>query len=238
MRPTLLISLLLLAGCASDHDGLSSTRAPGLDVADVALANGAPDTALHIAQQTLSAHPRSVPAMVRVAEAQAALGQRDQAERGFRQALTVEPANTGAALGLGRLLLASDPTAAADVLLRLSAKDPHNVAALIDLGIARDLLGRHAEAQRSYRLALTLDPGRQAAEINLGLSLALSGDAQQALAILRPIASGPGVSPRVRQDLAVALVLAGDDEEAARVLHTDMPRPEALALVTNYHALR
>jgi Flp pilus assembly protein TadD len=238
MRPILLISLLLTAGCSSAHNGQISTRAPGLDVADVALANGAPDTALHIAQQALAANPRSVPAMVRVAQAQAALGQRDQAERGFRQALALEPADTGAALGLGRLLLASDPTAAADILLLLSAKDPHNVAALVDLGIARDLLGQHAEAQRSYRLALAVDPGRQAAEVNLGLSLALSGDARQALAILRPIASGPGVSPRVRQDLAVALVLAGDDEEAAQVLHTDMPRPEALALVMNYQSLR
>jgi Flp pilus assembly protein TadD len=238
MRPALLLSLLLIAGCSGHHDGQLSTGAPGLDVADVALANGAPDTALHIAQQALAANPRSVPAMVRVAQAQAALGQRDQAERGFRQALTLAPADPGASLGLGRLLLANDPAAAADILLRLTTRDPRNVAVLIDLGIARDLLGRHAEAQRSYRLALTVDPGRQAAEINLGLSLALSGDVRQALVILRPIASGPGVSPRVRQDLAVALVLAGDDAEAAKVLHTDMPRPEALALVTNYHALR
>jgi Flp pilus assembly protein TadD len=124
------------------------------------------------------------------------------------------------------------------VLLRISERDPHNVAVLIDLGIARDLLGQHAEAQRAYRQALAVEPGRTAASVNLALSLALSGDPRQALAILRPIALSPGASPRVRQDLAVALVLAGEDEEAGRVLHTDMPQPEALALVTGYRALR
>jgi Flp pilus assembly protein TadD len=238
MRSTLLLSLLLVAGCSGSHDSSFSTRPPGLDVADAALANGAPDTALHIAQQALAANPRNVSAMVRVAEAESALGQRDQATRGFRQALALEPDNTGAALGLGRLELASDPAAAAGVLLRLSTRDPHNVAVLVDLGIARDLLGQHAEAQRAYRLALAIEPERAAANVNLALSLALSGDPRQALTILRPIALSPGASPRVRQDLAVALVLAGDDEEAGRVLHTDMPQPEALALVTDYHALR
>jgi Flp pilus assembly protein TadD len=238
MRPKLLLSLLLVAGCSGSHDSQLSTRPPGLDVADVALANGAPDTALHIAQQALAANPRNVPAMVRVAQAQTALGQRDQAAHGFRHVLALEPDNGGAALGLGRLELASDPAAAAAVLLRLSAREPHNVPVLIDLGIARDLLGQHAEAQRAYRLALAVEPGRTAANVNLALSLALSGDPRQALAILRPIALSTGASPRMRQDLAVALVLAGNDEEAGRVLHTDMPRPEALALVTGYHALR
>jgi Flp pilus assembly protein TadD len=238
MRPTLLFSLLFLAGCSSNHDSLLSTRAPGLDVADVALATGAPDTALHIAQQVLAIDPRNVPALVRAAEAQAALGQRDQAARTFTQALAIAPDDAGAALGLGRLKLASDPDAAASVLLRLTTRDPHNVAALVDLGIARDLLGQHTDAQNAYRLALAIEPGRTAADINLGLSLALSGNPRQGLEILRPIALSPGASPRMRQNLAVALVLAGSDEEAAQVLHTDMDRPQVLAAVEGYRSLR
>jgi Flp pilus assembly protein TadD len=238
MRPSLLLSLLLIAGCSSNHDNRISTRAPGMDVADVALANGAPDTALHIAQQALALNPRDVPALVRAAEAQAALGRRDQAAHSFDQALSIAPDDAAAALGLGRLKLATDPGAAASVLLRLITRDPHNVAALVDLGIARDLLGQHAEAQSSYRLALALEPERTAAQINLGLSLALSGDPQQGLAILRPIALSPGASPRMRQDLAVTLVLAGNDAEALRVLHADMNQPEALAAATGYQSLR
>jgi Flp pilus assembly protein TadD len=238
MRPQLLLlPLLLLAACSSGDKALSR-RAPGLDVADVALASGAPETALHIAQQVLATDPRNEPALVRMGNAQAALGQRDQAAFTFRQALAIAPGDAAAALGLARLQLAMDPTAAVGILLRLTTQNPRNVAALIDLGIARDLLGQHAEAQASYRQALRIDAGNTAGTTNLGLSLALSGDPQQALTILRPLALAPGASSRTRQDLAVALSLAGDDDGAAAVLRTEMAPPAALASVTDYHALR
>jgi Flp pilus assembly protein TadD len=236
MRPSLLVTLLL-AACAGGNN-LTSARTPGLDVADVALVNGSPDTALRIAQQVLASDPRNVPALLREAQAQAALDQRDQAAHSFGQVLAIAPDDPGATLGLGRLLLANDPAASAGILLRLTERDPRNVAALVDLGIARDLLGKHAEAQTAYRQALVLEPQRVAAQVNLGLSLALSGDAPQALEILRPIARGSNASPRVRQDLAVALVLAGHDAEAADVLRTDMPQPNALTVVASYQALR
>jgi Flp pilus assembly protein TadD len=236
MRLSLLV-FLLLAACAGGADPKSG-RTPGLDVADVALVNGSPDTALRIARQTLATDPRNVPALLRVAEAQAALGQPDQAAGSYGRALAISPDDPGAALGLGRLLLANDPAGSVRVLLRLTERDPRNVAALVDLGIARDLLGKHAEAQTAYRQALALEPRRVAAQVNLGLSLALSGDPRQALAILRPIADGSDASPRVRQDLAVALVLAGDDAGAATVLRADIPQSSVLTVVASYRALR
>lgn len=238
MRPSLLLSLLLLVSCAGNHDTRFSTRPPGLDIADVALANGAPDTALHIAQQVLAADPRNLSALIHAANAQSALGQRDQAARTFSQALAVAPDDNDAALGLGRLKLATDPAAASAAFLRVTVRDPRNVAALIDLGITNDLLGRHDEAQRAYRRALDIEPDRVAASVNLGLSLALSNDPQQALRILRPIASGSMATPRIRQDLAVALALAGDDAEAASILHKDIAQPQVLATIAGYHLLQ
>ena len=47
--------------------------------------------------------------------------------------------------------------------------------ALNDLGIARDLQGRHTDAQTAYRSALGVDPDMRAAQVNLALSLAMSG---------------------------------------------------------------
>lgn len=237
MRPTLLC-LLLLASCGGARDTQLSTRPPGLDVAGVALANGAPEAALHIAQQKLAGNPHDVPALVLAGEAQAATGQRDQAAHSFGLALGIAPDDAAAALGLARLQLASDPAAAEGALLRLTKRDPRNVAGMIDLGIARDLLGKQAEAQQAYRLALAMDPGSVAGKVNLALSLALSGDPAQAVGILRPVAGSPGATPRIRQDLAVALVLAGNDKEAASVLRADMPQPQVLAAVTGYHSLR
>ena len=238
MRPFLLLSLLLLASCAAHRDTSFSTRPPGLDVADVALANGAPDTALHIAHQILATDPRNLPALIRSANAQAALGQRDQAARTFGQALAVAPDDNDAALGLGRLKLATDPAAAAIAFQRVTLRNPGNVAALTDFGVANDLLGRHDEAQRAYRRALDIQPDSVAASVNLGLSLALSNDPQQALRILRPFALGSMTTPRIRQDLAVALALAGDDAGATSLLHNDIAKPEALATVASYHLLQ
>ncbi len=238
MRSALLLSLLFLVSCGGNQDTRLSTRQPGLDVADVALANGAPETALRIAETRLAKDPRNVPAMVVAANAHAALGDRDRAALGFSEALTIAPHNAAASLGLGRLKLGTDPAAAATLFLGVTQRDPHNVVALIDLGIANDLLGEHGKAQRAYRQALTIEPDRLAANVNLGLSLALSGDSRQALRILRPLAAGPGTTAKVRQDLAVALALAGDNDEAASVLSADISQPQVPATVASYHLLQ
>jgi Flp pilus assembly protein TadD len=140
--------------------------------------------------------------------------------------------------GCAWLKLATDPAAAAALFQRVTDQDSHNVAALIDFGIAEDLLGQHGDAQRAYRRALAVDPDRLAARVNLGLSLALSGDPQQALGILRPLAMGPRTSPRTRQDLAVALALAGDNDAATSVLQKDIAQPELLKTIAAYQMLR
>jgi Flp pilus assembly protein TadD len=238
MRFAPLLLLLFVVSCAGAHDSSSSGRSAGLDVADAALANGAPDTALRIAQRTLATDPQNLPALLRAANAQVALDQRGEAARTFALALSITPNNADAALGLGRLKLATDPAAAASLFLRVATRDPRNVAALIDHGIASDLLGQHKEAQRDYRRALKIEPERLAASVNLGLSLALSGDPQKALKILRPLALGPGTPSRIRQDLAVALALAGDDRAAASILRTTISPPEVPTTVAAYHMLR
>ena len=238
MRSAILLSLLLLASCAGDPRRMLSTQAPGLDVAEVALTHGMPDTALRIAEKKLASDRHDVAAMVMAADAQAALGRRDDAARGFDQALAIEPGNAEAALGLGRMKLATDPATAARLFLRVSKGDRHKIAALIDLGIAKDLLGQHGEAQTAYRRALAIEPDQLAANVNLGLSLALSGDPGQALTILRPLAAGPGATPRIRQDLAVALAVAGDNAAAASVLKRDVAAPQVARMVASYQLLR
>ena len=50
--------------------------------------------------------------------------------------------------------------------------------ALNDLGIARDLQGRHTDAQMAYRQALGISPEMSAAQVNLALSLAMGGQSQ------------------------------------------------------------
>ncbi len=115
-------------------------------------------------------------------------------------------------------LIRTDPRAAEAAFLAASALQPDNVAALSNLGVARDMQKHHAAAQEAYRAALALSPDMADVRVNLGLSLALSGQAEQAVQILRPLASDPGATQLWHADLAVALAQSGDLAGARRAL--------------------
>ncbi|MDE2007272.1 MAG: hypothetical protein KGI51_11940, partial [Rhodospirillales bacterium] len=137
---------------------------------------------------------------------------------------------------LGRLLLHPHPGAAAAQFRAVLAADPRNADAANDLGIARDLRGRHRAAQAAYRMALAARPDLRAAQANLALSLALSGHGKQAVAMLRPLA-GPAAAPRLRQDLAAATAMAGDPGTAETILAGMLPPDEARTAASAYAAL-
>ncbi|MGH7155695.1 MAG: hypothetical protein ACREF3_17350, partial [Acetobacteraceae bacterium] len=117
-------------------------------------------------------------------------------------------------MALGRRLLHSDPAQAERIFLKVLTRSPRNAQALNDLGIARDVLGRHREAQAAYRAALTVSPELRAASINLALSLALDGDAAGAERAAGRLSGSPPANPAERADLAAVAALA--DKGAAR----------------------
>ena len=88
--------------------------------------------------------------------------------------------------------------------LTTSKNDP---IVLNDLGIAFDLLGRHAEAQASYRHALAVKPGLRSARINLAMSLALDRDRKGALAALAPIGAAQSASSVEQADIVAVHTL-------------------------------
>lgn len=250
MRIAIVLLLLAIAGCAShpprinyDQAGFNWHHAPpgkgmSLRVADAALAGGAPDVALLVARDVLAKHPRDVAALVRAGDALFAMQRTDEAAISYRRALAIEPHSNAAGLGLGRVQLRTNPAGAEAVLLEVVAAEPGNAAAWNDLGIARDLQGRHPAAQQAYVRAVAAAPEMTAAQVNLGLSLALSGNSGRALDILKPLAASATASPRVREDLAVALVSAGQDRAAKQLLRTDLSDVQATDAVSAYGQLR
>jgi Flp pilus assembly protein TadD len=238
LRRIWLATLLATSACATQSHDPGTYNNASLKVADVALANGAPEMALQVAQQVLAKDPTNVDALVHKGGAEFALGQTSQAAATFNNALALAPNNLPATMGLGRILLASDPQAAQAAFAKVAARSPNDWAAQADLGIALDLLGRHAEAQQAYRQALVIDSSQVGTQVNLGLSLALSGQPNDALAILKPIADHQVTSSRVRQDLAVALALSGQSDTAKTLLERDMPQQEAARTVAGYQALK
>ncbi|MBW4092055.1 MAG: tetratricopeptide repeat protein [Proteobacteria bacterium] len=229
-----LLLVFVVGGCAVTPR--SASRDPDVAVARAALAAGDAAGALHASAQALAVHPGDPAALTVQGEALAALGQRDRAEASFRQALTADPAALPARIGLGRVLLRTDPKSAAAQFRAVLAVQPVDAAALNDLGIARDLRGQHLAAQNAYRAALAATPDLRAAQVNLGLSLALSGHAAEGVRMLRPLAT-TGAAPRVRQDLAAATAMAGHPAAAAALLAAEMPADQAAAAVRGYAAL-
>ena len=247
MRNVSILLLLALASCAGQAARPAVTETPqpelatwhpSLHLAETALATGAPAIALHVTDELLARDPRDVAALDRRGDALAALARPREAEVAFGQALAIRPGDADASIGLGRLRMVQDAAAAEQLFAAVAAADPHNGAALNDLGIARDLQGRHAEAQDAYRRALAAQPTAASTQVNLGLSLALAGHPAEAVKLLRPLAAEPGAAPRVRQDLALALALDGSGEEAAAILARDMPADEARTALSGFDALR
>jgi Flp pilus assembly protein TadD len=206
---TLAASALALGGCGPS--GVSQPREAQitLHVADAAMAAGAPDMALRVAEMVLQKQPDNVAAMVARADALYALGAPDQARAAYRLAVATDPTDPGAEIGLGRTLVRSDPHAAEAAFMAALAKQPDNVLALNDLGIARDMLGHHEAAQTAYRMALAVVPDNADVQTNLGLSLALSGDRAKAVLMLQPVASAPDATDMQRANLAMAMTPDG-----------------------------
>jgi Flp pilus assembly protein TadD len=151
--------------------------------------------------------------------------------------LARDPASPGACRGLGRLLLATDPAGAEALFQKAVGQQARDVAALNDMGIARDLQGHHTDAQAAYRQALAVTPDLPAATANLALSLSLSGHAEEGMQLLRPLADSAGAAPRLRYDLAAVATMAGDRQEAASLLRNDMPTAKIEDALNGFAAL-
>jgi Flp pilus assembly protein TadD len=228
--------LALLASCAQPGPQLG-TGQPSLNTARAALDSGAPDLALNICTRIAASDPGNAEALACQGDALIAQGRPNEADAAYTNAIVVDPGCIPALLGLGRLRLASDPRRAEELFRLVLARAPRNAVALNNLGIARDLQGRHAEAQAAYGQAIAADPDMRAAQVNLALSTALAGRPGDAARLLQPLASGPDATVRERHDLAAVLVMDGRVAEATQLLSPDLQGAELEAAISGYRAL-
>jgi Flp pilus assembly protein TadD len=210
-----------LGACSGFRFADDTPREPSMRVADAAMASGAPDLALRVADLTLARHPRNARALVARGDALYSMGQSDQARAAYRAAAAVDPNSAGAQIGLGRTLARSDPRGAETAFLAALRVEPDNGLALNNLGVTRDIQGRHAEAQDAYRQALQVAPDSADVRINLGMSMALSGRGSEAVPMLRDVARDPGAAQALRKELTAALTMAGDASWARQALKSD-----------------
>jgi Flp pilus assembly protein TadD len=186
----------------------------GLRIARAFRTAGDPSSSLQIYRNLTSQLPPDAPLRIEFADALLEARAIDEAIGLYMAA----PNNPRAELGLARAQMAlNQPAKALTFVDRAVVLAPRDVAVLVGRGVILDRLGRHSDAQASYRQALATAPRSLAARTDLALSLALSGRCDEALEILEPIARSATATPRDRQNLAFIYGLKGD-EAAARSL--------------------
>jgi Flp pilus assembly protein TadD len=226
---------LLLAACGGGHSPTDAVKLDA-DMGDIALTAGTPEVALRLAEDALAKHPGDTDALIRQGQALTELGRLDQAREVLHKAVANAPRDVRAVVALGRVLLPVDPAAAEANFELALRQDGQNAVALNNLGIARDLLGNHVEAEAAYRSALAAQPGMTGAKVNLALCLAMRGQGADAISLLRPIAEKPDATRKIKEDFAAVLAMAGKRDEAERLLSTSLatsdvtPALEAFAL--------
>jgi Flp pilus assembly protein TadD len=115
---------------------------------------------------------------------------------------------------------------------------PGDAASLVGKGVALDDLGRHQEAQASYRIVLSDAPHDVPARNNLALSLAMAGHYDEALEIMTPMARASTSTAQLRQNLALIYGLKGDKGHATSLSRVDLDQQTTEANLRFYDFVR
>lgn len=156
---------------------------------------------------------RAVVSATRMLEA----GDRDGAERGYREAPGLSlrhPASWSnlAALGIGL----GDAAGAREHARRALQLDGDAVDAWVNLGVASWMLGQRRDAAQAMHKALALQPGLESAALNYARMLQAVARPQQARKMLELAALANPGAWRLRQALAEIARLSGDADAARR----------------------
>ena len=236
-RMPVMLAFALLAGCTRTGPVPLGDGSPSLKTAQTALASGVPELALQICSKLIVKFPRSPDVQTCYGNALSGLGRNVEAASSFTTALDITRNYPDALIGLGRLRLTTDPVSAEQMFMNALKQQPRDSIALNDLGIARDLQGRHKDAQMAYAEAIAAAPDSRPPQVNLALSMALSGRAGEATRMLQPLADQPSASARERHDYAAALAMAGHSDQAARYLQPELTGPQVETALNGFRAM-
>ena len=246
------LGVLLLAGCADfahyldpwatngrDGGGAVASYSALMRIGAAAEAGGDFASAVGVFRRAAQLDTDTAAPLVGAGNALLDMGQVNEAIVSFNNALKRQPHDPEALRSLARAYLKTGRPGLAGAPLEVAYQDTPNDPKLLQLiGVTDDFLGQHREAQKRYRRALELKPGDPAVTLNLALSLALSEDFEQAITLLRPVATAPTASPRDRQTLALIYGLKGDRTQAAQLARADLDPASVEHNLAYYDTLR
>lgn len=227
--------LSLLCSCAAPRgdDGFSKK----MKVYDIQIQSGESEKVLPALNQLNYENPQNCEILLRLGQANAALGRNNAASVLYKKSLRLCPDLEDGWKGLSHLYMKTDSQKALAVLGKMRTLYPGDADILNDYGVALDLNGRYQEAQASYKQAIATDPTLVSAEVNLGLSMVLSGQKAEGLALIRPYAMATDATIRTRENYALALLANGRTDDARVVLGASMAQdqvPGALKRLTEF----
>lgn len=186
---------------------------------------------LHDALVRLGRNPRDLQALLDAGSAAFDIGDYEAAIGFFRRAEQVAPGNGRAKAGTASALVRNgDPFLAIPLYQEAERTAPLEPPQLLDRGLAHDLVGDNASAQKFYRQALARGYDAEATR-RLALSLAIGGDKRGSEAVLTPLLEQQdGAAWRMR---VFTLAIVGQTEEAVQVANRVLP-PDLAASIAPY----
>lgn len=214
LRSSLAIALLACAGAA----GLAG---PAFAQGSYSPFNETATAALARYVRALASNPKDFDALIGAGRAALDLGDTHAAAAFFARADDVNPRSPLPQAGMGAVQVATgDPRGALPYFTRAQQLGASLSAFACDRGLAYDLLGRQADAQRDYAAALS-GPDHDEARRRLALSLAISGNKAEALETLSPLMAQRDVA--AARTRAFVLALTGDSAGAMAAIDSAMP---------------
>jgi len=176
---------------------------------------------LTAALSRLGRNPRDLDALIDAGNSALALGDVDAATGFFRRADQVSANDPRVKAGLGGALVRSgNPLDAIPLFDAAEQAGAQTVTLAADRGLAYDLIGDNATAQRLYRMALARADSDEVTR-RLALSLAIAGDRRGTEAALLPLLRKQD-KPAWRTRI-FALAILGQADEAIRTARTILP---------------
>lgn len=177
--------------------------------------------ALNGALARLGRNPRDTAALLEAGDSARKLGDFDAAIGFYRRADEIAPGNGRVKAGLAASLAQSgDPVAALPLFAEAERAGATPALIAADRGLAYDLVGDNATAQRYYAMVLGTAADDEV-RMRLAISQAIAGDAKTSEATIMPLLrkqDKPGWRTR-----AFALAIAGDTKQAVEVSDTILP---------------
>lgn len=171
----------------------------------------------------LARRPRSVRALLEAGDASLAVDDLDAAIGFYGRAADIEPNNSQARLGLGKVYLrAGRPLDALPFLNAALSSGASARDVLSEQALAFDLIGDQASAQAAYARAVELNPQDDEARRRLAISFAINGNQRGFENTLAPMLEAR--NPAAFRARAFGLAILGRQEEAVAIVNEAMPR--------------